>query len=957
MTATIPTWPLVLTEWGAQYDSNGGAPATYRVDVSARTMGEESAKRGKQYELDTAQAGEFAVRLRNDDAALDPTNTGGPFNGLIEPFQPFQVRAQYPATPNLLTSVQASGGEGYTTGTIPPSFNILTLDPTGGQIVSPGDAIDGTNAFQFANNTSVNTHVFTIENVSVRPLAAYTLQFWARNVSAGTTAHVYAHLVYYLADGTFGAFGSSVTALSGVTVPGGAWSLFEISGTAPANAVGISLGLTNFSAASAANNIQVDAAQFEMNSVASAYVRPGTWYPIFTGFVERWPTAWKEGGSFGYISPTVTDAFALLSQGQLSDPLTEEINAAGATFLYRLDDPSDASQAAEANGRFPTLATVIAKAGPGILTFGNTIGSTTPAGIFTAGGTNPSVVDLNSDTPGLNVESDGSVLSLDGAGIKGPQTPLSWTRMLAFRWDDPTRATRAVIWSAFDQTPGGGGGGAFGGPGSTVGGGCIAVQIASTTSSTGSLGFTLLNAFSTGTTGFSYGGSGAGQPSSWDPCDGNWHLAFFGYNDATKQVLVSVDGVTTGMLGGTGISGLTPAIVRDSLGGYMAADYFAAEMFSGQIAYAAEFPSFLTATQITNIYAAWRNACAGESSAARYARILRYSGYTGAFLAQGGLTTNMGPATDLDGSDALSCLNNVVTTENGNHFVDASGTVRFQGRDFRYTHPTPAFTFGEGVGEYPYEDLQLDFDSTHLASFTEVTQDSTGQVFYGKSATAQKKYFMRTMTRDVNVSNPLEAQDAASYLVGRYSKPLTRITMLKLNPGGQPALWPVALQLELGMCIAVNRRPFGCPEITLLMWIEQLQWGLDDKGNATLTLQCSPVDPTPQAQFAAWRTTLAAAGTSGQPTITIHAPSFDSVNPLGAQLIPGMQLTLGTETLTIKSVSNTGSSWTTGTVTFTTNLAATHANGSSVTEPLPSGTTNPAAWDANAAFDSVVFTY
>jgi hypothetical protein len=941
----LPNFPLLLTEWAPAYSANSGSMPSYFTDISARTRDGDSFKKGKQYELDTIQASELTMTLGNLDAALDPTNTSGPFYGHISPYQPFRIRAQYPPTQNLLPQAVADAGEGWSTGAIPASFLMhSTTDSTGGQIVAPSDgAYQGTNVFQFAVNTFTNSRVGTHEGASVAPGQTYTFQCRARCVTAGVTAPVHAVVNFYgpsvsSGGGTVSNNSSATQTLVGAST-GAVWYYFTVTGTAPANACGVSVGITTTTSASGSGYIQIDALQLETGSTATAWTYPGTWYPVFTGFVERWPSSWKDSGSYGVVTPTITDPFGLLSMGQLSDAMTEEITGDSATWLFRLDDPSSASQAAEANGRFPALNVVSSSAGPGTVTFGNSItASNTTSGIFTAGGTSPKCVQFTAATPGTSSATAASMLSLDESGVYGPANNALWSRMIAFRWTGSTApANGEVIWST------------FGGSNKLS-----TIQLAIT--ATGALSFTMESA-----TGSNFSMAVAAA-SGFSALDGNWHLVTFGYNDSTTTMMATVDAYTPGMTLNPGTSLKTDATMSvDTLGGMLQPNRLSTNGFTGQLAYAAEFPSLLTSTQVTNLYGAWRNACQGESSVSRYARILRYAGYTGPVAYQGGLTSQMGPATDLDGSDALTCLNNVVVTENGTHFVDASGTIRFQGRDYRYNPGTPVYTFGEASGEYPYEDLELDYDATHLANDVTVTQNSTGQQFYAVSTSAEAAFFDRTMSKTINVQNASEAQDCANFLLFRYQNPLTRIVKLELNVGANTSMWPMALSLEIGQLIQVNRRPFGCPTISLKVWIEQIQWDLDDKGNAKVTLQCSPVMATPTAQFAVWRASLASQATAGSNTITINAAT-DMVNPLNAQLYPGQSWVIHTngsvtyEVMTIKSVQATGSNWTTGTITFTSNLAYTHPAGTSVSENA-NGISVLSVYDSNAPFDSVAFAY
>jgi hypothetical protein len=447
--------------------------------------------------------------------------------------------------------------------------------------------------------------------------------------------------------------------------------------------------------------------------------------------------------------------------------------------------------------------------------------------------------------------------------------------------------------------------------------------------------------------------------------DGNWHLLaavavpFDHINQIPGGYNFYLDGVAAGNSVGYGLMSNVVSDVYgtslDAVGGGVAK-----YNWKGDIAYVAEFPTTLTTTQITNLYSAWKSACAGESTDARYARILRYAGFTGTTWLSAGLTRSMGPATDIEGTDALSALQSVVDTESGQHHVRATGTVRFMSRGDRYNAFVPTVTFGDGPGEYPYEDLALDFDPTHLANQVTVTQTSTGQKFAATDATSVQNYFPRILARSVNSTNALECQDAANYLLSRFKAPLTRVTSLKVHPAAVPALWPVVAGLDLGARIRVMRRPFGAPTIQVDCFVEQLQWDFDDKGDAWLTMECSAADTTPYGLFSAWHTTVNTTFAAGATSMVVNA-SADNTNPLASQLGVGQQLMIGQgtarqQTVTVTGVGATSPGWTTATVKFAATALGGNA-GDVVSEVLPSGVTDPTTWDAVSKFDSSAFSY
>ena len=176
-----------------------------------------------------------------------------------------------------------------------------------------------------------------------------------------------------------------------------------------------------------------------------------------------------------------------------------------------------------------------------------------------------------------------------------------------------------------------------------------------------------------------------------------------------------------------------------------------------------------------------------------------------------------------------------------------------------------------------------------------------------------------------------------------------------------PAIWPVCLALELGMRVTVNRRPPFAPLISIPCFIENLAWQWDDGGEATLVLQCSPVDPTPYGLFTSFHTTLHSTIAANVGSITINNGA-DNLNPAASQLSTGQQLVLGQntanqETVTIKAVAATSSGWTTCVITLVSNTANAHTAGDVVCEPLPSGITDPTTWDSVGKFDAACFSY
>lgn len=938
-------WPVLEEAWAPSTTANGGkVPIDGYVNVTSRTRQQSSVSRGKQYEVDQVRSGEASFELENLDGALDPLNSAGPWYGSIRPYQPYKKRAQWPPTRNLLTQAQATGGDlgGIATGTLPSSAGIYSsTDATGGSIVSTASAWQGSSVLQFSvpSGTASQALVCYTKETAPEPGGTYTQTMQVRNVTASTSQPVAVFFATYNAAGTLltKTVGTAQT-LAGSTTAN--WAQVAVTATIDAATASCEYGLLTTATASATCSVQVDGWQTEEAATPSTWCCPGTWYPWFAGFFERWPSQWDMGGTYGTVQPTGVDAMALLSQVTLDDPLTQEIFSRTPRFLYTLGDPSNSSAAADSTGNNPPAFVGNAKAGAGSLTFGNQITAASTTGIYT-GSTN-SVVTINNPNPGVNAFEAASFISLTSAGITGPANPTTaWSRILAFRYTGPTPTGTAYLWTSFDGVRA-----ANGAPGGSV----LYWQI----DNTGAFGVAMAGP--------------AGSPvyvytSGVNVCDSNWHLAQLSYSNAAGTFLIQVDSFYS-VYSSVTTANTAQNLKSDSLGAYIDSQQgnYALGNYKGDMSFCAEFPFALATSDTAALYGAWLSAFNGESTNTRYNRILGYAGYTGAKNLQTGQTTSMGPMA-ASGQDALSALQAVVDTENGQHFIARDGTVTFQSRGARYNATVPLYTFGENTaaGEWPYEDAQLDFDPTHLGNIVQVTQEDSNQVFTAQDSTSQSEYFPRTMTRTVNASSPQECQDAANYLLSRYKQPATRISTLVLHPAANPAMWPVCLSLELGMRIRVNRRPPAAPPITVDCFVENLQWTNDDQGEAFLTLQCSPVDLTPYGIFASFHTTLNASIASNVGSFVIHAGA-DTTNPAAAQIGYGQQLVLGLgtanqETVTVKSVSVTTSGWSTATITLQANTTKSHTAGDTVCEPLPAGVTSASAYDAPATFDSVAFSY
>lgn len=767
----------------------------------------------------------------------------------------------------------------------------------------------------------------------------YTASAYLLRTSTADAIQVSASIAWY---GIGGGAALSTTAGTAGAVSSGSWSRATVTGTAPAGAVWGRMLLTVTSPTTTVQNtIYATGWQVEQAGSVSAWADPGLVRFPFTGFAERWPRAFEEQEStFGTSRLECVDAFAALAQFPVQDPFLNELLVLGPNFVYPLNDPAGSSAVADASGKRIAAPVQQSPYGAGSLTFGNAVTATSTA-VTMVGGNGPvATFNNNATNSGQNPE---TFISLDKTTTSPGPNGNTWTRMVAVRASAAPGSTNAYnVWQAAPAT------------------------WASSNFSNFQIGFSaagqLLVLFS------DFGGfSGLNWASAGSYCDGNWHLVVVTLDVASGNNIAYVDGAAVSTATGTGAGS---GWATDTIGCLVeAGGSLYGGGFKGDAAFVAEFPVVLTAAQVANLYGSFRTASAGESTGARYQRVLTWAGWTGATAIDSGLTQSMGPATDLIGASGLDALNLIALTENGDQFVSGAGAMTFKARSAFYNVRTPAFIFGENapvgnLGEWPCEVGTIDFDPSHISNQTQVQQYGGSTYQYG-DATSKRRYFPRTYQRTVNTSSAAEALSAATYLTSQMKDPHQRADVIRLHPSAVLGLFAVCAQLEKGTRIRYIKRPAGgAPPTTIDAFIQKIDWTWSpDENDVWVELQASPADLQAYGVLAAMRTTLNVQAASGQNKATISALPDAATNQLVQSLPSGYSLRFepGTprdETLTLAAggIPATVVPWSTAQLTFTTNFNFTHAANSVVCEPLPTGYTDPTTWDASAVIGAAYTT-
>jgi hypothetical protein len=915
-----------------------------------------SVRRGKQFELDQVQPGEFHGEWANKDGALDPTNTSSPFTGGVLPYRGFRMSAVYPPSVNLVTADQATGGEGtpVAPGSIPASMNIAS--DIGGStltIAASATAYQGTQVIQSAMPVSAPVN-FYITKVQLQPVltatswltTTYTWSTYVRCTTAAINPSVAAAVKYYdLNHNYVNDFTGSTVVLTGSA--SAAWTRLTVTSTVPVGAAMCELAVVLKGTAPASTwTFQQDGSQFEQAATASSFVVPGKNYPVYSGLIERYPQTWEYSGTYGVAQPVCVDTMALLSQTILQEAFVMDVVATQPTWFFQLNEPSGATTFSEQGGRVSGAASIFSAAlGAGVLTSGNPINAASGASGKFYGTNGPVVTVNNTATP-----NQGTVIDLTTAGSTIPSSG-AWTRMIAFRTGQNTGAAPQFASYTSGVSPG-----SVGYNGNMYFG----------------LGVVSGSNYSVGASFYNAAGTQLGVLTTPIINDNNWHLGFIQMSADGKTITAWVEAISTSVTGGSDMH--STIAVNDNIGGDAykmdgTANYGGSAPFNGDLALYAQWNRLLSGAEIGVLNSSFKNAYNGDSTDQRYGRILGWAGYQGTSALDSGNTRSLTYANDVSGVDALTALQNVVNTEGGRHFVGKDGTVTFQNRQ-RYfqqgsatlTPSGPVWVFGENVasGEIPYALLAFDYDPTRISNQVAVTQTSTTIAYNANDVTSQQSYGVRNLARDSQSTNAEEVREQAFFLLSRYKDPHLRVQALKISVSANPALWPSALAFDIGQYVQINRRDqFGVrPTVTMYGFIEQITHSGDDKGVWGTDLEISPAPATAYATFTSLSMTLNTSASSGQPVITINALPDAATNPVRSQLTGGQILYISgggnAEIVTVATggVQDQSAGYTTAQLTMTTNLVNAYPSGSSVKESAP-----PNTFDSLAVFDSAQFSY
>lgn len=261
------------------------------------------------------------------------------------------------------------------------------------------------------------------------------------------------------------------------------------------------------------------------------------------------------------------------------------------------------------------------------------------------------------------------------------------------------------------------------------------------------------------------------------------------------------------------------------------------------IAHLAVYDHPLSAERIAVHAAAAASLMVAQTAGSAIAAVLDAAGWpSGETALEDGLTT----ITPFDpAGTALELIQSIgEDSEGGLVFVAGDGTITFIGRDSLQARTTPAATWGDSGSELAYEDLDMRYDDTDLATSVRVSSDVGGDaVVFAPAAVT------RYGPRELSVTAPrlaaLEKDDRANGLLARYSAPALRVESLQAQGANDTARYVQMLGAELGDLVTVIRRPpGGGAPIDADMLIEGVEHEIR-MGGWTTTFRLVPAFPIP----------------------------------------------------------------------------------------------------------------
>ena len=791
---------------------------SYGTPISDRVYS-FTTRRGRTYELGRIESGECDLAVNNSDGLFDPNNSSSAFYPNVLPYRPVSINCAYPLTGNVLNdnnlslpiaSTAPSSYANYrlSVGANDGNFELNKLSNWFTNTTLATFATDNARAYSGTYSLKIAGSLFAgatgFLDVPVVAGTPTTISFYYYQVSAPASA-----LKFYYDDGSAGTTGgvpngTYVNLASSI----GTWTRYTLTLTPKTQRVTI-----GFSAALDASAVAtwVDNVQVEFGSSATAYSSTGpTVYSLFNGFIERYPQTYQAPNR-GQVNMVATDVIGSMSQNILGNVYEALVlqDASPALYYYPLGEESTSTYAYN-NGIYTQQPlSPYTKGTTTAVTFGETSASTGVLGAGTTG-----VTLRNANATGINGTLNGTALVNNNVSD------------IVFKANDTYTFS---FWVRFNEAP----------LASATSYELLRVSASNASLSTNPYnapsinvhyGFDGTNYFIEGQY---YDGVYRGPASNvlrnlTGFSTGTWYFVSFSLNwtGTTANFSLTVPAVSSTAVTSSNASTYSPIFTSINLMGVT-------QTAGTTFAHLTVNRGAITATTYDTI---GRYGLYGDSTGTRFKNMVNaYSGmkylpyapdYGKSFM-QNAIT---------EGTSLGDYIQTIADTENGTWYVDGEGFVNFKDRWNRLQKLVPSVTFGDGTGETPYEggDLLINFDPTYVLNDVMINR-ANGVTVAIQDQTSLVNYYPRSYSRTIQSLADSDANDAANFLLSRYKDPHARPETLTLTPARNPSVFPVALNLEIGDLVRVNKRPLGAPAISIDCFVERVEHGFDAQSGDWIT--------------------------------------------------------------------------------------------------------------------------
>jgi hypothetical protein len=235
-------------------------------------------------------------------------------------------------------------------------------------------------------------------------------------------------------------------------------------------------------------------------------------------------------------------------------------------------------------------------------------------------------------------------------------------------------------------------------------------------------------------------------------------------------------------------------------------------MFNGAIGHVAIYPRRLPYSRIVAHWWAAYRGMLNDSADQRIARLLAYAGWGGPrSISYTSPLQTFVPASDIAGQPVASNVEEAGDSEGGIVYVDSAGSVTVVAKQYRYDS-TSKYTFGDrpDLGETPYAiEATIDRDPALVVNDLTMQQRHYGGQVHLSDSTSIAQRGVQDLDRASDLTDTANIGDRGSYLLAKYKAPGDRVSQIVIDPSSNPTLWPVALGVEQGDIVTVNRRPIG----------------------------------------------------------------------------------------------------------------------------------------------------